>query len=165
MKIIFLEFDGVLNSDCYFLKRNRNMRELNLFEIYPRNEEERLIQWHLYNLDLDNIDILKDIVIETRAKIVVISNWTKLKCFKGIRKELNKIGIPIIDCISEESTKEEGINNYLLTHEVDNYVIIDSKILENGNSDLLKHLIVTKLNDSGLMEEDANEVKKLLKKR
>ena len=76
MKIIFLEFDGVLNSDCYFLKRNRNMRELKLFEIYPRNEEERLIQWHLYNLDLDNIDILS-IIGTSDIEGVKINNYLK----------------------------------------------------------------------------------------
>ncbi len=164
MKIIFLEFDGVLNSDCYFLKRNRNMRELKLFEINPQTEKERLVQWHLYNLDLNNIKLLKEIIDETGAQIVVTSSWKNLKCFGDICKELIKIGLPIIDVTVNKGNKVEEINDYLLNNDVDNYVIISHKTFEGINSELLKHFVETNLNDSGLWEEEANMAKLILDK-
>ena len=166
MKIIFLEFDNVLNSECYYLKRNRNMRELRLIEINPKNESERLVQWHMYNLDLDNIEILRDIVEQTGAQIVVTSNWKNLKCFKGICKELIKLGLPIIDVTKDENnTKGSGIKKYLAEHEVEEYAIFDDQIADDYDDELIAHLVISGLNLSGLREKESEKAMKLLKKK
>lgn len=164
MKIIFSAFDNVLNSECYFLKRNRNMKDLRLIDIHPKNDEDKFVQWHMYNLDLDNIEVLKEITDETNAKIVVTSNWKDLDCFKEICIELIKLGLPIIDATKDDGyDRGTGIKNYIEKYDIDTYAILDDQIFEDFDSELIKHLVMMEFNASGLRKEDSSKVKKLLK--
>ena len=165
MNIIFLDFDGVLNSECFFLKRMRNMQELKMIDVNSLDEDDEHVKYLLCQIDLYNIDLLKEVIDETNSKIVVISSWKRLSCFKKVSKHLINLGLPIIDVtIDNGSNRGKGIKDYLNTHNVSNYVVIDDEVFEDYDEELLSHLVKTKFYDSGFVPENADEAIKLLKK-
>lgn len=113
MKVIFLDFDGVINN------------------------------WYDFDgVSLTNAKILKEIITQTDAKIVVTSsNKYSLQrsdnpssfvsnFYRKYIKPLNELGIEIYDmtpCIEYNRTLE--IQNYLYAHEVEEYVIIDDDLI------------------------------------
>ena len=105
MKVIFLDFNGVL--DTY-----DNMDEINPI----------------------NLQRLKHIVNETNAKIVISSSLKNSYYYTGhlsshllsIIKELEKEQIEVIDITPKATNREKEIELYLQTHpEVENFCIID----------------------------------------
>jgi len=77
MKIIFLDFDGVLNSHWYMLE---NPKEWN-----KAMAEENQI-------DPENVAILNKIVKETGAKIVISSSWRLIRTKEQLTTYLQKRG-------------------------------------------------------------------------
>ena len=145
MKVIFLDFDGVIT-------------------IPPK--------WYL---KADKIKLIKRIVDETAAKIVVSSSWRmqtveetrKSMVYKEKRCPRNKMLYWLIDNLYDV-TPWVGLGNgrggeiqqYLNDHpEIDNYVIIDddSDMLESQ----LDHFVQTNW-EVGLTEEDVNKAIKIL---
>ena len=59
MNIIFLDIDGVLNSECFYIKRYRNMRELRMIDVNSLGEKDPRVKRILCEIDLYNLDILK----------------------------------------------------------------------------------------------------------
>ena len=105
MKIIFLDFNGVL--DTY-----DNMDEIN-----P-----------------DNLNRLKQIVDECDAKVVISSSIKNSyfhtgyfsELFQRIIKEIESAGIEVIGITPHADTREEEIELYLKKHpEVENFCILD----------------------------------------
>ena len=105
MKVIFLDFNGVL--DTYY-----NMDEINY----------------------DNLSRLKHIVDETGAKVVISSSLKNSYYYTGhlsnflqsIIKRIEEFGIEVIGITPYADTREEEIELYLNQHqEVDNYCILD----------------------------------------
>ena len=69
MKIIFLDMDGVLNSDHYWNKQDRGIT-------YSKGD---WIGWWIQSFDPDAVKVLNKIIESTSAKIVFSSNrrnWT-----------------------------------------------------------------------------------------
>lgn len=64
MKIIFLDFDGVLNSEVWMKSR---------FDIIDNNDIDS--QYPFYEIDPNAIKNLNRIIEETGAKVVVSSTW------------------------------------------------------------------------------------------
>jgi hypothetical protein len=80
MKVIFLDIDGVLNHQDWYVRR----REMGLDDIssnYP-----------LYEFDPDSIEQLNRIVESTGAKVVVSSTWRLGRTIKELQELLNKVG-------------------------------------------------------------------------
>lgn len=172
MKVIFLDFDGVLNSNDWFTKANKDG-----------------------TLDRDNpvdpsaVKKLNKIIEKTAAKIVVSSTWRILNTKEGLQKILDNLGFigEIIDLTPRIHFKEiyesvprgceidywlnrtgkfQRINwdkeiqrGYLEKSTVKNYVILDD------DSDMLynqrEHFIKTN-NKVGLTNKDANQAIKIL---
>ncbi len=158
MKIIFLDFDGVLNNESFFIKRHRNMQGLRMIDLNKINETDLKVKYLLCEIDLDNLDILKEIINDTDSKVVVISSWKKLKVFYKVSKHLVNLGIPIIGMTSDNSdNRGEGIKNYLKNHEVDNYIVIDDDIFPDYDEEIMNHLVKTSFYNCGLTEENKEE--------
>lgn len=69
MKVIFLDIDGVLNTQQTFMK---------IYEEWKKTGERRT------EIDLERVGFLKEIVAATDAKIVLSSSWrSALKIVDG----------------------------------------------------------------------------------
>ena len=72
MKIIFLDIDGVLNSEKSFIESHND--KLIFRKICDYKNLEDVLKLQLFDLDFYKIELLKKIVRETNAKIVITSS-------------------------------------------------------------------------------------------
>jgi hypothetical protein len=75
MKLIFLDIDGVLNSQLYY-------------ERIQGTEQER----ERYDLDPISIGFLNTLIEDTNAKVVIISTWRKYQTIEELQKLLETRG-------------------------------------------------------------------------
>lgn len=149
MKIIFLDIDGVLNT-------NREIVELT-----PRG---------YVGLDDKLVQNLNTIVEKTNAKIVLTSTWKaewnpdKEKCGMDalyLIRKLKECGTRIIGKTYDNCTEDrffehrgEGIRAYLLGRaDIESYVIIDDNVFSDFDEMQHKRLIKTD-STKGLTKED-----------
>lgn len=190
MKVIFVDFDGVISTSHDFWDENFNKVPE---EIYRQNVDRR-------------IKILGEMCAENDAKVVIESAYkglideetleTDVVWVQFILDTMKKYGIDVIgrtpdlDSFKEDYDgnpqiwKEDEILEYLRRHlEIDNYCVIDDDDLvtypdrEEGDfsrSDLNKvrdHLVMTRLfclgnpEEEGLQEYHKEEVRKIFKKK
>jgi hypothetical protein len=153
MKVIFLDIDGVLNSEKFF-KNNPSVA-----------------------IDRNSVSILKDIIDKTGAVIVMSSGWKlwfddnmmpRHRYSKYLFDILCEFDIKLYGKTPDFSTDEIRINKifsyvkaeeiiaWLDNHEnVDKYVIIDD--LDLKNEEINAHLIKTN-GQIGITEEDAMRI-------
>jgi hypothetical protein len=81
MKIIFLDFDGVLNSEMWYKRRFNEMDMESTISKYP-----------FYEFDPLSIEQLNRIVVETSAKVVVSSTWRIGRTVEELQQMLNTVG-------------------------------------------------------------------------
>lgn len=118
MKIIFLDIDGVLNSDVFYDDR------------YNRLKSGQFVPEHPYcEFCKDNVDNLNYILAETGAEIVVSSTW---RFHDDINKVLRDVGVSkdIIGITPSCSSRVRGAEIYMYLSEhyndnIDDYVILD----------------------------------------
>lgn len=141
MKVIFVDVDGVLNSDD-FIDSVKGSQDI----------------------DIKTIRLLKNAVNETGAKIVMDTSFRYTKSFLKVQEMLLQNGIlfdktPFID---NERGKE--IKQYLAEHKyIEDYILLDDVIFPDFDDELLEHLI--KMDDTnsrgigkGLQEKDVEEI-------
>lgn len=119
MKVIFLDFNGIL--DTY-----------DNFDV----------------IDNDNLNRLKRIVLETGAKVVISSsnknNYWRSGQIRGILKymidSLVEVGIEVVGLVPMMDSREDEINAYLTMHpEIDSFVILDDDYeMPSLNDNLIK---------------------------
>lgn len=125
MNIIFLDIDGVLrteNSDRYWSELcNRPI---------PQSVFDRLFS-------KESISILNEIIYITDAKVVITSTWRNQHDLRELilKFGLNKFRGEIIDVTRILGSRGEEIQEWLDTHKVDKYVVIDDSV-----SDILRHI-------------------------
>ena len=133
MKVVFLDIDGVLNS--------------NLYDRQIRTATDG-------NIDESRLDLLKQLVEQTGAVIVLSSSWRKHWDMDpaggdAIGRELNTVfrkhGLKIggkTPCLASGERAEE-IRTWLTEHktEVESFVILDDAF--GGWSELASHLVQT----------------------
>ena len=141
MKVIFVDVDGLLNSDdCIDSVKGSQ------------------------DIDIKTIRLLKNAVNETGAKIVMDTSFRYTKSFLKVQEMLLQNGIlfdktPFID---NERGKE--IKQYLAEHkDIEDYILLDDVIFPDFDDELLEHLI--KMDDTnsrgigkGLQEKDVEEI-------
>lgn len=129
MKVIFLDVDGVLNSsqDGFTIKLGTNK----------------------------HLELLKQIVDKTDAKIVLSSSWrinNKTKSF--IENKLNDYGMSIISSIPDlGSSRGEEIKSWLreTTDFIESFVILDD---DSDMDEYTRARLVQTNRDMGLQETD-----------
>lgn len=148
--VIFLDVDGVLNSD-EFLKRHKK-------EI----------------INMEHVKILREIVDETDASIILSSSW---KCgwskdeidpfCKPLVKALESAGLEIADKVPEFIGKEKEILQWLLSHpSVKGVLILDDAPLRLDAYRLEPYFLQTQYYglEGGLREEHINTAVEILNK-
>ena len=135
MKVIFLDIDGVLNSDEY-IDRAKNTQGI-----------ER-------HIDIEKVKLLKKAINETDAKTVLTSSWRNSKDIGPLRELLEKYEIyfDVTPFINWERGLE--IKQWLSTHKcVEDYIILDDEIYDSFDQEMLSHLVkVSNANGRGLGE-------------
>ena len=157
MKIIFLDIDGVLNSDMYEANRTDKL------------DDNRI--------DHSRVKLLADLVKATDAKIVLTStwrmDWNRISALCGdYGKYLNECfathGISILDktpFISYFSERSKEILIWLAHHResVESFVILDD--MNYGWDKLNSRVVITNPQGYGLEEEHVQKALELLNKR
>lgn len=129
MKVIFLDVDGVLNSNDYKEYTLKNNIKGILKEVNPKT-----------------IDMLKYALDITGAQIVVSSSWRNVPQFEYLRNLFLEHGInlkektPVI-----EHKRGLEIKQYLKEHTtIEQYLILDDEKFDSFDEELINNLILTK---------------------
>ena len=136
MKVIFLDIDGVLNT----------------------NSDREISN--------DKLKLLSELVSKTGADVVLSSSWrygwnqpeknqpgTRIYNLKQLLKDND---IVIKDTIGLDLTKSIQIKNYLSTNVINNYVVLDDEPIDSTN-------LVQTNGDVGLTQSDCQRIAYLLK--
>lgn len=128
MKVIFLDFDGVLNSAASFLLEERKRKE------NPAMDDLGPVNQTLCNICTSNFRHILDEVPD--AKIVISSTWRNLFELDWLRDKLAEYKIPgdrVIDktpVVRMFGERGEEIQDWLGEHpEVTDYVILDDNYI------------------------------------
>ena len=125
MKIIFLDKDGVLNSDEYFDK----IEGLDIKGIES-------------DVDIEKVKLLKEAVDETDAKVVVTASARYTKNGQLLIQLLREyqMSVDLTPFINNKRGIE--IKQWLSEHpETENFVILDDEIFESYDEEVMKKLI------------------------
>jgi hypothetical protein len=153
MKTIFLDVDGVLNS----------------------NDTEDVFRGFI-GLDYSGIKLLREIVDATGAKIVLVSTW-KLSWDKdGSRPDslgsyldsrLAEEGLTIIDKTDYAGIHDRGygIVDWLSKHPTESWIVLDDEIFNDYEEyGIMPHLVKTSFYDGGLKDKHVGMAIKMLNK-
>ena len=156
MKAIFLDIDGVLNSEKFWEKEAQHVRKKKAIAEGRSHDEASAIA----NMDPDAVERIMRIVKETGAEIVVSSTW---KYDDNLNYKLRFMGISNTYGItpwSRDRHRGSEIKEWLDEHpEVTSYVIIDddSDMLEEQKS----HFVQTSWHD-GINDHNVEKAIKIL---
>lgn len=162
-KFLFLDFDGVLNSEKFFVARIDK----------PKNKEES----NITNFDPKAIALLNHIIENTGALIVVSSTWRKSRTIEELQQLLGNVGVvgqvysktPVFNeeyvfrgneieaWLQKEQQTEKGISFSMISPY--KYVILDD------DSDMMLHqkdFFVKCSYKTGLTKSLANKAIKIL---
>lgn len=147
---IFLDIDGVLNDYNTTVYNNRN-------DILGK-----------YNISLEKLNLLKQLIKEINGKIVFISALRYDEDFLDLTYTLTKMDIQINGRTPRiNGNKSLEILSYLTEHNISNYLILeDDKLLDIP--EIQEHLIETPTDDGlqdYLVKEAITQVKKNNRKR
>ena len=154
MKVIFLDIDGVLNSDEYFDK----IRNLNIQGIQSE-------------IDVEKIKLLKKAIDETGAKVVLSSSWRYTKNAQYLKELLANFEIYTDSTPFMKGVRGLEIKQWLLNNQgVEDFVILDDEIFDSYDEELIKKLIKISNGNGhnfgeGLLPKDIDEIIKRLGKK
>lgn len=155
MKVIFLDKDGVLNSDDFFD---------NIETADPKGRE--------CDVDIEKVKLLKEAIKQTGATVVVTASARYTRGGQTFMQLLrdHQIFADLTPLIGNERGLE--IKEWLSKHpETEDFVILDDEIFDSYDEELMTKLIKISNGNGrnfgeGLMSKDVNEiVQRLGKKR
>ena len=151
-KVIFLDVDGVLNCQSSKSKCDKTI-----------------------GIDNSKVKILKEIVDNTNAKIVLTSSW---KTFwekdynliihhhgKYLNNKLRKQGLYILDKTEDKGrNRGKGIYNWIKKYSVKNWLVLDDEIFKDYDEEIIRHWIKTDFydNNGGLQKNHIEKAIKIL---
>lgn len=147
MKVIFLDFDGVLNNNSYFL----DSKEKAPFFL----QDEKMI-------------LLKQIVDTTNAKIVLSTSWREiwnsdLDISLKLKDYFNSFDLSVYDVTKNINyNRPLEISTWLKENNVNSYVILDD--IANPWYEHVNNVVVTNKEFNGLSQDDVNKAIDILKK-
>ncbi len=151
MKVIFLDVDGVLNSDEYFDKT----RSLNIQGI----EED---------IDIEKIKLLKKAINETGARVVLSSSWRYTRNGQQLKELLSNYQIYADSTPFIQNKRGLEIKQWLSENQnIEDFVILDDEIFDSYDDELIKKLIKISNGNGhnfgeGLLPRDIDEIIKRL---
>ena len=151
MKAIFLDVDGVLNSDEYF-------------DSVGYSDDDSIEN----EIDMNKIKLLKEAVDLTDAQVVLSSSWRYTRKAQSLRKLLIENGIMTDVTPFLQNKRGLEIKSWLKNNpDVDDFVILDDEVFDSYDDFLLSKLI--KISDSsgngfgrGLLPKDVDKIVKQL---
>ena len=160
-KVIFLDIDGVLNSQNTFID-NHEYRKFFLKNMNGSVDDE--IGHIMLDIDLDKVFMLRDICNLTGAKVVVSSCWRRLMVYPLFEEKLTSLGIPIVGITPFISNNRgDEIRKYLEENQVDDFIILDDDIFRDFN-EFENYLVKTSFYEDGLNDEISIEVVRILRR-
>lgn len=153
MKVIFLDFDGVLTSSKAYGVLDPEKMEL-LWKILEETGASVVISSSWRGFDVEN----------TKKSLVGDGDEYKNTCFRWVDKVVGITPRPYVDDFIdyEEWNRESEIKMYLDSHpEVEDFVILDDMEDEFTDPRLLGKLVKTTIR-YGMREEDAEKAIKML---
>ncbi len=151
MKVIFLDVDGVLNSDEY-IKRTIKSN----------------IQGIEKHVDVEKIKLLRQAIVQTNAKVVLTSSWRLTKMAQELIKLLITYGIYADSTPYIRNERGLEIKQWLADNQnVEDFVILDDEIFESYDEGLMKKLVKISNGNGhnfgeGLLPKDIDEIIKRL---
>ena len=147
MKVIFLDFDGVLNSNTFFI-----------------NSKEK----QPFFLEDDKMLLLKEIIDATDAKVVLSTSWREvwgldLEISNKLKEYFDSFEINIFDvteCINYDRFTE--ISAWIKHHDIESFVILDD--ITGPWYELEDYAVITNSDFNGLTKKDVEQAIKILKK-
>lgn len=142
MKVIFVDVDGVLNSDD-FIDSVKGKQDI----------------------DIKTILLLKRAIDETGAKIVMDTSFRYTQSFLKVQEILLQNGIMFDKTPFIDNERGKEIRQYLAEHkeDIEDYILLDDVVFSDFDDELLNHLI--KMDDTnsrgigkGLQEKDIEEI-------
>lgn len=121
MKVIFLDYDGVLNNPYYLVRK-------------------KITHHGVDDLDPRRIVILKQICDLSGASVVLTSLWRDNETAKNY---LIDCQIPIIDSVRDGGCRGQAIDLWLDEHDVEAYAILDDETSEYSPTQMW-HLLCTR---------------------
>lgn len=160
-KIIFLDIDGVLNSQKTFIDNHKWKK---IFVKIKTNNIEDIVTREMLDIDLDKVFMLRDICNLTGAKIVISSCWRNLTYYILVEEKLISLGLPIIGTTPYiDNNRGEEIRKYLEENKVDNFIILDDDIFKDFY-ELENYLIKTSFYEDGLTYDAVEEAVRVLRR-
>ena len=137
MKVIFVDVDGVLNSDDFIDKQD---------------------------IDIKTVLLLKRAIEETGAKIVMDTSFRYTQSFFKVQEMLLQNGIMFDKTPFIDNERGKEIKQYLSEHRnIEDYILLDDVVFSDFDDELLSHLI--KMDDTntrgigkGLQKKDIEEI-------
>lgn len=151
MKVIFLDVDGVLNSDEY-IKRTIKSN----------------IQGIEKHVDVEKIKLLRQAIDQTNAKVVLTSSWRLTKMAQELIKLLITYGIYADSTPYIRNERGLEIKQWLADNQnVEDFVILDDEIFDSYDEGLMKKLVKISNGNGhnfgeGLLPKDIDEIIKRL---
>ena len=141
MKVIFVDVDGVLNSDD-FIDSVKGKQDI----------------------DIKTVLLLKRAIEETGAKIVMDTSFRYTQSFLKVQEMLLQNGIMFDKTPFIDNERGKEIKQYLSAHRnIEDYILLDDVVFSDFDDELLSHLI--KMDDTntrgigkGLQKKDIEEI-------
>lgn len=147
MKVIFLDIDGVLNSDEYLNK----IKKLDLQGI------ER-------DIDVEKVKLLKRAIDETGARVVLSSSWRYTRNARYLKELLANYGIRVDSTPYIRDERGLEIKKWLSENQgVEDFIILDDEIFDSFDEELIKKLVKVSTGNGrslgeGLLPKDVDEI-------
>ena len=147
MKVIFLDIDGVLNSDEYVEKVKKSD-----------------IQGIERDIDIEKVKLLKRAIDGTGAKVVLRSTWRYTKNARYLKELLANYGIRVDSTPYIQDKRGLEIKKWLSENQgVEDFLIIDDEIFDSFDEGLMKKLVKISNGNGrslgeGLLPKDVNEI-------